>query len=55
MSTVGTQYQLPIQGGIVKDVDAAYATLEEKAKKAGLDTIMTEAKTQTDAYLSSQK
>ncbi|MFC4303814.1 DUF3502 domain-containing protein [Cohnella boryungensis] len=55
MSTVGTQYQLPIQGGIVKDVDSAYATLEEKAKKAGLDTIMTEAKAQTDAYLSSQK
>jgi putative aldouronate transport system substrate-binding protein len=45
---------LPIQGGIVKDVDAAYATLEEKVKKAGLDSILAEANAQTQAYLSSQ-
>ncbi|QMV40959.1 DUF3502 domain-containing protein [Cohnella cholangitidis] len=55
MGTVGTQYQLPIQGGIVKDVDAAYATLEEKVKKAGLDAILAEANAQTQAYLASQK
>jgi putative aldouronate transport system substrate-binding protein len=55
MGTVGTQYQLPIQGGIVKDVDAAYATLEEKAKKAGLDAILAEANAQAQAYLASQK
>ncbi|MFC5470605.1 DUF3502 domain-containing protein [Cohnella suwonensis] len=55
MGTVGQQYQLPIQGGIVKDVDAAYATLEEKVKKAGLEKIIEEANKQTQAYLSSQK
>ncbi|QJD84221.1 DUF3502 domain-containing protein [Cohnella herbarum] len=54
MGTAGTQYQLPIQGGIVKDVDAAYATLEEKVKKAGLDAILAEANAQTQAYLSSK-
>jgi len=55
MGTAGTQYQLPVQGGIVKDVDAAYATLEENAKKAGIEKIVAEANAQTQAYLSSQQ
>ncbi|WP_239618645.1 DUF3502 domain-containing protein [Cohnella mopanensis] len=55
MGTAGMQYQLPIQGGIVKDVDAAYATLEEKSKKAGLAEILADAQAQTQAYKSSNK
>ncbi|WEK54713.1 MAG: DUF3502 domain-containing protein [Candidatus Cohnella colombiensis] len=55
MGTVGTQYLLPIQGGIVKDVDAAFTVLEEKVRAASLEKILDDANKQTQAFLASQK
>ncbi|CAH1221746.1 hypothetical protein PAECIP111892_05035 [Paenibacillus auburnensis] len=55
MSTVYTQYGLPIQGGIVKDVDKAFTELEKKAKDAGIDKIVAEAEKQTQEFLAKQK
>lgn len=55
MNTVGTQYQLPIQGGIVKDVEQAYAELEAKAKAAGMDRVIAEAEQQTQQFHENRK
>lgn len=55
MSTVKTQYVLPITGGIVKDVDKAFADLEKKAKDAGIDKIFAEAQKQAQQFRDSQQ
>jgi putative aldouronate transport system substrate-binding protein len=49
------QYQNPINLGAVKDVDAAYKTLDTKLKAAGVEKILTELTTQTQAFLATQK
>ncbi|UQZ33412.1 ABC transporter substrate-binding protein [Paenibacillus sp. PK3_47] len=55
MNTVKTQYYLPIQGGIVKDIDKAFTELEQKAKDAGLDKIVAEAQKQAKEFLANQQ
>lgn len=55
MSTVKTQYYLPITGGIVKDVDKAFAEFEKKSKDAGIDKILAEAQKQSQEFLNSQQ
>ncbi|MNP79287.1 hypothetical protein D3C76_1770890 [compost metagenome] len=55
MNTVKTQYGLPIQGGIAKDIDKAFAELEQKAKDAGIDKIVAEAQKQAQEFRESQK
>jgi len=55
LNQVIVQYFNPINLGMVKDVDAAFKTLDDKLKAANIDKLMTEMKTQTDAYKASQK
>ena len=52
---VMTQYFNPINLGMVKDVDAAFKTLDEKLTAAGFDKLMTELKAQAETFKQSQK
>ncbi len=54
-NAVLVQYYNPIALGMVKDVDAAWATFEKKLNAAGVDKLMAEMKTQTDTFKASQK
>jgi putative aldouronate transport system substrate-binding protein len=45
------QYFQPIRVGMVEDVDAAFATLEEKLKAAGIEDLRKEFQKQIDEYL----
>ncbi|MDF2984623.1 MAG: extracellular solute-binding protein family 1 [Eubacterium sp.] len=55
LNQVIVQYFNPINLGMVKDVDAAFKTLDDKLKAANIDKLMTEMKAQTDAYNASMK
>jgi putative aldouronate transport system substrate-binding protein len=54
-NAVMVQYYNPISLGMVKDVDAAFKTLDEKLTAAGIDKLLVEMKAQTDAYKATQK
>ena len=49
------QYFNPIAIGAVKDIDDAFATLDQRLKAAGAERALAEMKKQTQAYLESQK
>lgn len=51
IAQVYTQYYNPIYIGAVKDVDAAFVTLDEKLQAAGITKVYDEMKQQIDAYL----
>ncbi|SFB56403.1 putative aldouronate transport system substrate-binding protein [Cohnella sp. OV330] len=51
LTTVRTQYLLPLTMGSVKDVNEALNTFMEKAKVAGFQKIRDEAQKQIDAYV----
>ena len=56
MSAVGnvvTQYGVPIDLGMVSDVNAAIAEYKTKLKEAGLDKITEECKAQVEEFLKS--
>ncbi len=55
LNQVIVQYFNPINLGMIKDVDAAFKTLDDKLKAANFDKLMTEMKAQTDAYKATQK
>lgn len=50
-----TQYLNPIQLGAFKNVDEAYAVLDEKLESAGIQRIMEEMTRQTKEFIESQK
>ncbi|MDG0791520.1 extracellular solute-binding protein [Cohnella ginsengisoli] len=54
MKNVSSQYASPIFIGAIKDVDSAFATLDEKLKSAGIDKVKTEVEAQAAAYLASK-
>ncbi|MFD0670920.1 ABC transporter substrate-binding protein [Cohnella sp. GCM10027633] len=49
------QYSLPIQLGLVKDVDASVADLIERYKKAGAEKVAEEVKKQAAAFVASKQ
>ncbi|MEK5445274.1 extracellular solute-binding protein [Paenibacillus sp. FSL R7-0331] len=51
LKNVSSQYYLPITIGSVKDVDAAFATLNDKLKAAGIEKVKVEVEAQTKAFL----
>lgn len=51
VNQVMIQYFQPIRVGMVEDVDAAFATLEEKLKAAGIEDLRKEFQKQIDEYL----
>ena len=50
-TNVVKQYELPINLGMVKDVDAAIKELQEKLKAAGALKVVDEVKRQADEYV----
>ncbi|WNS44041.1 extracellular solute-binding protein [Paenibacillus sp. MMS20-IR301] len=54
LKNVSSQYFLPITIGAVKDVDKAFATLNDKLKAAGIDKVKAEVEAQTSAFLSAK-
>ncbi|MHA7963942.1 extracellular solute-binding protein [Paenibacillus sp. CAU 1782] len=54
LKNVSSQYFLPIAIGAVKDVDAAFVTLNDKLKAAGIDKVKTEVEAQAKAFLDSK-
>jgi putative aldouronate transport system substrate-binding protein len=48
------QYALPLEVGMVDNVDDAMATLEKNLKAAGIEDVQKEVQAQTDAYMSNQ-
>lgn len=55
VSNVINEYGLPLELGMVKDVDAGYKQYREKLKQAGYDTILAECQKQATAYVKSHK
>jgi putative aldouronate transport system substrate-binding protein len=58
MAAIGnviTQYGLPINLGMLPDVDKAVETYKQKLKEAGIDKVLTEVQKQADDYVKSQK
>jgi putative aldouronate transport system substrate-binding protein len=55
LNQVMIQYFQPINVGMVKDIDAAFKTLDEKLKAAGVDKVRAEFQKQIDAYIQSLK
>ncbi len=55
LNQVLVQYLNPIYLGMVKDVDSAFKTLDDKLEAANIDKVLAEVKNQTDAYKESQK
>jgi putative aldouronate transport system substrate-binding protein len=55
LNQVLIQYNLPINVGMVKDIDAAYKTLDEKLKAGGVDNVRAEFQKQVDAHIASMK
>ncbi|WNQ12903.1 ABC transporter substrate-binding protein [Paenibacillus aurantius] len=55
ISNVYKQYAIPIELGIVKDVDAAVADLIDKYKKAGAQKVVDEVKKQAADFIKSKK
>lgn len=53
LNPVIVQYFNPINLGMVKDIDAAFDTLDKKLTAAGFEKLFAEMKTQTDAYKTS--
>lgn len=51
MTQILQQYANPIYVGMVDNVDEAMATLEEKMKLAGIETVQQEIQKQADAYM----
>ncbi|OPJ56708.1 ABC transporter substrate-binding protein [Clostridium oryzae] len=51
ITQVTNQYGKPLNAGLVKDADAAYASLLNQAKAAGLEKYRTEVEKQVDEYL----
>ena len=54
MSAVGnviTQYGVPLDLGMVQDVDAGIKQYREKLSEAGFDKILEECKTQSKKYM----
>ncbi|WP_233566623.1 ABC transporter substrate-binding protein [Cohnella endophytica] len=54
LKNVSTQYASPLFIGVVKDVDAGYATLASKLKAAGIDKVKAEVETQAAAFLAAK-
>ncbi|MEZ0536391.1 DUF3502 domain-containing protein [Caldicellulosiruptoraceae bacterium PP1] len=55
LNQVIVQYMTPIQIGIVKDVDSAFATLDKKLKAAGVEKVKKEVLKQIGQYMDSIK
>ncbi|MCD9020633.1 ABC transporter substrate-binding protein [Cohnella silvisoli] len=55
INNVYKQYAIPIELGIVKDVDAAVAQLVEKYKKAGAQKVVDEVKRQAADFIKSKQ
>lgn len=55
LNQVIVQYYQPINVGMVKDIDAAFKTLEDKLKAAGIEKVRAEFQAQIDAYMQSLK
>jgi len=55
ISQVVSQYENPIKAGMVEDIDAAIAVLQEKLKAAGVDKVNAEVKAQAEAYAAANK
>lgn len=54
MKDVSSQYAKPLFIGVVKDVDAGYATLISKVKAAGIDKVQAEVEAQAAAFLAAK-
>jgi putative aldouronate transport system substrate-binding protein len=55
LETVRTQYMIPLQTGVSKDVNADLAKIKEKLKAAGLDKYISALQKQLDAFKAKKK
>ncbi|MFF2091241.1 extracellular solute-binding protein [Paenibacillus sp. NPDC058174] len=55
LNDVNSQFGIPLEAGLLSDVDKAYDKYLEKAKAAGLDKVRTEVEKQVKAWLASKK
>jgi len=55
LNQVLIQYNLPINVGMAKDIDAAFKTLDEKLKAGGVDKVRAELQKQIDAHIAAMK
>ena len=51
VQNVSVQYNQPINVGMVKDIDAAFKTLHEKLKAAGVEKVRAELQKQVDEHI----
>ncbi|WP_048745124.1 DUF3502 domain-containing protein [Paenibacillus sp. P22] len=55
ISNVMLRYSIPLEYGLVKDLDKGQADLIKQLKAAGIEKVMTEMQAQVDAFLTQQK
>ena len=55
LGNVMLRYAIPLEYGVVKDVDGGLAELNKQLKAAGLDKVQQELQAQVDAFLAAQK
>ncbi|WP_308636506.1 ABC transporter substrate-binding protein [Paenibacillus silvisoli] len=55
LGNVMLRYAIPLEYGLVKDIDKGLAELNEQLKAAGLENVQAELQAQIDAFLASQK
>lgn len=55
VSNVMLRYAIPLEYGVIKDVDKGLADLNKQIKAAGIEKIQTELQSQIDAFLAAKK
>ena len=54
IGNVMLRYAIPLEYGLIKDLDKGHADLIEQLKKAGIEKVQTEIQSQIDAFLAAQ-
>ncbi|WP_323744191.1 DUF3502 domain-containing protein [Paenibacillus sp. B01] len=55
IGNVMTRYAIPLEYGLIKDIDKGHADLIKQLKAAGIDKVQAEMQAQVDAFLAAQK
>lgn len=54
MGNVMLRYAIPLEYGVIKDIDKGLADLNKQLKSAGIDKIQAELQAQIDAFLANK-
>jgi len=54
VGNVMIRYAIPLEYGLIKDIDKGQADLIKQLKAAGIDKLQTELQSQIDAFLASK-